>query len=88
RRLPKRGFTNILKTYYALVQVQDLEVFPVDSVVDMAALMIVGLVRNPRDGVKILGSGEITKALTVQATAFSASAIEKIVAAGGKAEVI
>ena len=88
RRLPKRGFHNMFKTYFALVQVQDLEVFSVGSVVDLSSLQQVGLVNNPLDGVKILGSGELTKALTVRATAFSKSAAEKITAAGGKAEVI
>ena len=88
RRLPKRGFTSRFKTYFALVQVQDLEAFSVGSVVDLSSLQQVGLVNNPLDGVKILGSGELTKALTVRATAFSKSAAEKITAAGGKAEVI
>lgn len=88
RRLPKRGFTNNFKSYFALVQVQDLEAFSVGSVVDLSSLQQVGLVNNPLDGVKILGSGELTKALTVRATAFSKSAAEKIIAAGGKAEVI
>jgi large subunit ribosomal protein L15 len=89
RRLPIRGFNNErFKTYFALVQVQDLEVFPAGSVVDLNALWEVGLVNNPRDGVKVLGTGELSKALTVRATAFSKSAAEKISAAGGKAEVI
>ncbi|MDP3487601.1 MAG: 50S ribosomal protein L15 [Bacillota bacterium] len=88
RRLPKRGFTSRFKTYFALVQVQDLEVFSAGSVVELSSLQQVGLVNNPLDGVKILGSGELTKALTVRATAFSKSAAEKITAAGGKAEVI
>lgn len=89
RRLPKRGFNNeAFKTYYALVQVQDLEVFEAGAVVDLAALQDVGLVNNPHDGVKILGTGEISKPLTVRATKFSQSAMEKITAAGGKAEVI
>lgn len=89
RRLPKRGFNNaVFKTYYALVQVQDLEVFEAGSVVDLEALRSVGLVKNPRDGIKILGCGELSKALTVQASKFSQTALEKITAAGGKAEVI
>jgi large subunit ribosomal protein L15 len=89
RRLPKRGFNNeAFKTYYALVQVQDLEVFEAGSVVDLKALQSVGLVKKPHDGVKILGTGELSKALTVQASKFSQSALEKITAAGGKAEVI
>lgn len=89
RRLPKRGFNNEeFKTYFALVQVQDLEVFPAGSMVDLDALQEAGLVKNPRDGVKVLGTGQLSKALTVRVTAFSKSAVEKISAAGGKAEVI
>lgn len=89
RRLPKRGFNNeAFKTYYALVNVQDLEVFEAGSVIDLQALRSAGLVKNPRDGVKILGTGELSKALTVQANKFSQSALDKITAAGGKAEVI
>jgi len=88
RRLPKRGFNNKFKTHFALVQVQDLEVFSAGSVVDLSSLQQVGLVNNPLDGLKILGTGELTKALTVRANAFSKSAAEKITAAGGKAEVI
>jgi large subunit ribosomal protein L15 len=88
RRLPKRGFNNKWKTFFALVNVQDLEVFPAGSVVGLESLMEAGLVKNPLDGVKILGMGEITKSLTVRATAFSKSAAEKIAAAGGQVEVI
>ncbi len=89
RRLPIRGFNNErYKTYFALVQVQDLAVFPADSVVDLDALQDAGLVNNPRDGVKVLGTGSIDKALTVRVAAFSKSAEDKITAAGGKAEVI
>ena len=89
RRLPKRGFNNErFKTYYALVQVQDLDLFEAGSVVDLQALKNAGLVQNPKDGVKVLGTGEITKSLTVRATAFSQTAMDKITAAGGKAEVI
>ncbi|MBS3985064.1 MAG: 50S ribosomal protein L15 [Selenomonadales bacterium] len=88
RRLPKRGFNNKWKTFFALVNVQDLEVFPAGSVVELESLMAAGLVKNPLDGVKILGMGEITKSLTVRATAFSKSAAEKIAAAGGQVEVI
>ena len=65
-----------------------LEVFENDAVVSVEALIEAGIVKNPRDGVKILGNGELTKKLTVQANAFSASAKEKIEALGGKAEVI
>lgn len=88
RRLPKRGFNNKWKTFFALVNVSDLEVFPAGSVVELSSLQEVGLVNNPLDGVKILGMGDLTKTLTVRANAFSKSAAEKIAAAGGKAEVI
>jgi large subunit ribosomal protein L15 len=88
RRLPKRGFNNKWKTFFALVNVQDLEVFTAGSVVEPESLKALGLVKNPLDGVKILGTGEITKALTVRASAFSKSAAEKIAAAGGRVEVI
>ncbi len=88
RRLPKRGFRSLNKKVYALVNLRDLEVFEPGSVVDLAALGKSGLVTNILDGVKILGTGEILKALTVQAHKFSKSAQEKIEAAGGKAEVL
>jgi large subunit ribosomal protein L15 len=88
RRLPKRGFRPLTKKIYALVNLRDLEVFEAGAVVDLAALGKSGLVTNILDGVKVLGTGEILKALTVQAHKFSKSAQEKIEAAGGKAEVI
>lgn len=88
RRLPKRGFTPLTKKVYALVNLRDLDFFEADSVVDVEALTQSGLVNSIGDGVKILGTGELTKALTVKAHKFSKSAQEKIVAAGGKAEVI
>lgn len=88
RRLPKRGFVNIFATHYAIVKVGDLEVFKAGSVVDTAALLEQGLIKKPMDGVKVLGDGEISKALTVKLAAYSASAKEKIEKAGGKAEVI
>jgi large subunit ribosomal protein L15 len=88
RRLPKRGFTPLTKTVYALVNLRDLELFEAGSVVDLEALTQSGLVNSIGDGVKILGTGELTKALTVKAHKFSKSALEKIEAAGGKAEVI
>lgn len=88
RRLPKRGFTNRNTKEIIAVNVSVLEVFEQNEVVDIAALQAKGIVSNPKDGVKILGNGEITKALTVKANAFSASAKEKIEAVGGKAEVI
>jgi large subunit ribosomal protein L15 len=88
RRLPKRGFTPLTKTVYALVNLRDLELFEAGSVVDLEALTQSGLVNSIGDGIKILGAGELTKALTVKAHKFSKSALEKIEAAGGKAEVI
>ena len=89
RRLPKRGFKNIFATEYATVKVSDLEAkFEAGSVVDFDALKKAGLVKKPLDGVKVLGNGELTKALTVKVAAYTASAKEKIEKAGGKAEVI
>ncbi len=88
RRLPKRGFTNIFATNYAIIRVSDLEIFEAGSVVTQQALIEKGLVKKPQDGVKVLGDGEVTKALTVQLAAYSASAKEKIEKAGGKAEVV
>ena len=89
RRLPKRGFNNArFATNYAIVNVSDLDVFEDGAVVDAAALVESGLVNDQCDGIKILGNGEISKKLTVHATAFSQSAKEKIEAAGGKAEVM
>lgn len=88
RRLPKRGFTSLNKKVYALVNLRDLDVFEAGTVVDVAAFGKAGLVVEVHDGIKVLGDGEITKALTVQAHKFSKSAQEKIEAAGGKAEVL
>lgn len=88
RRLPKRGFHNIFGTENAIVNVSDLNKFEDGTVVTVDAMVQAGLVKKTLDGVKILGNGEITKKLTVQAAAFSASAKEKIEAAGGKAEVV
>ena len=88
RRLPKRGFHNIFGTENAVVNVSDLNQFEDGAVVTVADMVEAGLVKKTLDGVKVLGNGEITKKLTVQAAAFSASAKEKIEAAGGKAEVV
>ena len=88
RRLPKRGFKNINSKIIVGINVSELERFDNDSTVSVDTLMETGIVKNPRDGVKILGNGELTKKLTVQANAFSAGAKEKIEALGGKAEVI
>ena len=88
RRLPKRGFHNIFVKPLEAVNVAALEKFEDGAVVNAQALLEKGILSKCQYGVKILGKGEITKKLTVQATAFSASAKEKIEAAGGKAEVI
>ena len=88
RRIPKRGFTNRNTKTIVGINVSALEVFENDTVVTVDTLIEQGIVTNPKDGVKILGNGEFTKKLTVQANAFSASAKEKIEALGGKAEVI
>ena len=88
RRLPKRGFTNINSKDIVAIGLDRLNAFEDGAEVTVETLMDKGIVNNPRDGVKILGNGELTKKLTVQANAFSASAKEKIEALGGKAEVI
>ena len=88
RRIPKRGFTNRNSKTIVGINVEALEVFENDAVVTVETLIEQGIVKNPRDGVKILGNGELTKKLTVQANAFSAGAVAKIEAFGGKAEVI
>ena len=87
-RLPKRGFTNIFRKEYVAINVDRLEIFEDGMVVTPVELIQYGVIKNVEDGVKILGNGELTKKLTVQANKFSASAKEKIEAAGGKAEVI
>ena len=88
RRLPKRGFTNIWGTEYTIVNVDDLNKFEAGTVVNQALLEEAGVVKQVKDGIKILGEGELKVALTVQADKFSKTAAEKIEAAGGKAEVI
>ena len=88
RRIPKRGFTNRNSKTIVGINVSALEVFDNDAVVSVETLIEQGIVKNPRDGVKILGNGELTKKLTVQANTFSAGAVAKIEALGGKAEVI
>ena len=88
RRLPKRGFTNIFATKYATINVGDLNRFEDGAVVDEAAIVAAGLVKKTMDGIKVLGNGELEMKLTVNAKAFSASAKQKIEAAGGKAEVM
>ena len=88
RRLPKRGFTNRNSKTIVGINVSALERFENDTVVTVETLIEAGIVKNPRDGVKILGNGELTAKLTVKAAKFSQSAIEKIEKAGGKAEVM
>ena len=88
RKIPKRGFTNHFKVNYAEINVDDLAIFEANSVVDAAALIDAGIIKKELDGVKVLGRGEMNKAVTVKAAAFSESAKSKIEAAGGKAEVI
>lgn len=88
RRLPKRGFTNIWGTEYTIVNVEDLNKFEAGTVVDRALLEEAGVVKQVKDGIKVLGQGELKVALTVKADKFSGSAVQKIEAAGGKAEVI
>lgn len=88
RRLPKRGFKNIFAKVYAEVNVETLNRFEDGATVDAVALVESGILKNVRDGVRILGNGELTKKLTVVANGFTKGAEEKIVAAGGKIEVI
>lgn len=88
RRIPKRGFNNIFAKKATAINVDDLNKFEDGSIVDIQAIVNAGLVKKYENGIKVLGYGEITKKLTVKATAFSESAKQKIEAAGGKAEVI
>ena len=88
RRLPKRGFTNRNTLDIEAINISALERFDNDTEVTVETLIEAGVIRNPKDGVKILGNGELTKKLTVKANAFSESAKAKIEALGGKAEVI
>ena len=88
RRIPKRGFTNIYAKEYATINLSALEAFEDGAVVDAQALKNAGIVKNAKDGIKVLGNGELTKKLTVKAAKFSKSAAEKIEGNGGKAELI
>ena len=88
RRLPKRGFTNIFKKKIAVINIRDLSKFESGSIVDEAALIRVGLVKGRRDGIKLLGHGEIETPLTIKINMLSKSAREKITRAGGKVEVV
>ena len=88
RKLPKRGFKNRFAVNYSIVNVEALNKFEDGAVVDLAALLAAKIVRKPLDGLKVLGNGDLTKKLTVKATVFSATAKEKIEAAGGKIEEV
>jgi large subunit ribosomal protein L15 len=88
RRLPKRGFTNHFAKHYAIINVGDLEIFENGTEVTLEMLVENRIIRKELDGLKVLGTGDLTKSLTVKAKIFSASAKEKIVAAGGKAEEV
>ena len=88
RRIPKRGFKNINTKEIIAINVSVLERFDNDAVVDIEALKEAGVIKNPKDGVKVLGNGELTKKLTVKVNAVSASAKAKIEALGGTVEVI
>ncbi|GHV39261.1 50S ribosomal protein L15 [Clostridia bacterium] len=88
RRMPKRGFKNRNTKRIVAINIALLDVFPDGATVNIEALQSKGLVSNPRDGVKILGNGEISKKLNVAVNYFSESAVQKIEAAGGKAEVV
>ena len=88
RRIPKRGFTNRNTKEIVAINLNALEVFENDAVVSVETLIEAGIVKNPRDGVKILGNGELTKKLTVKASRVTKNAEAKIVAAGGKVEVV
>ncbi len=88
RRIPKIGFTNIFRKEYAIVNIKDLDVFENGTEVTPELLKEVGLIKAMKNGVKILGNGELTKQLTVKAHKFSKTAAESITASGGKVEVI
>jgi len=87
RRLPKRGFSNIFKKKIAVINIRDLERFESGSIVDEAALIRAGLVKGRRDGIKLLGQGEIKIPLTIKVNGVSKNAREKIIVAGGNVEV-
>jgi len=86
RRLPKRGFTNIFKKQYAIINVDDLSGFAANSIVDPEALLSRGLVKKINDGIKVLGAGEIDRPLVLKVHKYSQTAFNKIVAAGGQVE--
>ena len=88
RRLPKRGFNNVFALKYAEINVSDLNKFEDGAVVDAASLKEAGIIKKTLDGIKVLGNGEVSKKVTVKAAKFTKSAADKIVAAGGKYEVM
>ena len=88
RRIPKRGFTNIWGTEYTVLNVEDLNRFDADTVVTPELMKEIGMVKQVKDGIKILGNGTLEKNLTVKAHKFSKTAVEKIESAGGMVEVI
>lgn len=88
RRLPKRGFTNIFRKEYAIVNIGDLEMFAKGSTVDIVALLEAGLVKKAYDGVKLLADGEIKNSLNIKVHKFSQAAKAKVEAAGGRIEVV
>ena len=88
RRIPKRGFTNIFAKQYVEINVSDLERFDNNTVVTPELLKEAGVIKSIKDGVVVLGRGEITKSLTIKASRFSKTAAEKIESAGGKVEVM
>ncbi len=88
RRIPKRGFTNIFKKHWAVVNIEDLNMFENETVITPELLIETGLIKKVLDGVKVLGDGNLEKKVTIQAHKFSKSAVGKIESAGGKAEVI
>ena len=88
RRLPKRGFTNIFKKEYSLIQVSDLNSFEKDSIIDATVLLKCGLIKKIGDGIKLLGKGDIEHALNIKIHKWSQSAYAKITAAGGTIEGI
>ena len=88
RRIPKRGFTNIFKKQWAVINIDDLNIFENDTVITPELLIETGLIKKVLDGVKVLGDGNLEKKITIQAHKFSKAAVTKIESAGGKAEVI
>ncbi len=86
RRLPKRGFTNIFKKHYAVINVADLNRFAPHSVVDPETLLSSGVIKKVYDGIKVLGDGDIDRPLTVRVHQYSQTAVHKIISAGGKVE--